>query len=129
MITSETQPLELYGAVLFAELSDETNDAATSDSDDFSSSIQSGESCNSATLEFLKTGYTEDFINISVLDYDAGETVFVLPELNSDIDLSACSDYYLDRNINFYASLGSNSWYSVNLEDSEIIIYGEDTAI
>ena len=127
MIISETQPLELYGVVLFAELSDETNNAASSDGADSSST--SDESCDPSTLAFLETGYSEDFISISVLDYDEGETVFLLPELTSDLNSSACSDYYLESNINFYSSLGSNSWYSVNLESSEIIIYGEDAAI
>ena len=129
MIISETQGLELYGAVLFAELYDESNDAASGNSANASSSSQSNGKCNSATLAILETGYTENFINISVLDYDEGETVFVLPELSSDIDSGTCSDYYLERSVNFYNGLGSNSWYSTNLEDSELIIYGEDTAI
>ena len=125
--------MELYGAVLFAELSDAAdlatftvNDGSSGGADAFSTP---NGSCDSVTLEFLETGYTEDFISISVLDYDEGETVFLLPELISDIDSSACSDYYLKRSINFYNNLSSNSWYSLNLEDSEIIIYGEDSAV
>ena len=89
--------MELYGAVLFAELSDvsdltttTTEEELSSDSTDATSELssdstdatsESDRSCDSATLSFLETGYTEDFISISVLDYDEGETVFILPEL------------------------------------------------
>ena len=90
VIISESQKLELYGAVLFAELSDAADLAASAiddgSSDDAVASSSSDGSCDSPTLEFLETGYTEDFISISVLDYDEGETVFLLPELISNID-------------------------------------------